>query len=301
VTPKFLLRHQDYVLGPNQEPGLASVAAGVQATICLVLDPDAPFELRSIAVRVAYNNSRQQANLQFLNFRYSGPDKDFRQQGRVPASIWMPYFGQNGCPHPVYPPITYPALGCIWVDLQNTGTSALTNLTFYFRGVKIYPPGTNPYYTYPPKFSTIAYTDRVDVSNVLNIDNGGHFNQIFPYPGPGGNPQKDSDFVLRAIQIGRPAVPQYNELFIKLRDENNKAYSNDWVHVDVLAGNATGQTGAYTSGAAVGTGPSHPGVFYPEIYLPKNHILVYDIMRNDPGLSTLNLPMAFIGAKVFHK
>ena len=39
-------RHQDYVLGPNQDKRLASVAAGQALELSLYLDTDAPFALR---------------------------------------------------------------------------------------------------------------------------------------------------------------------------------------------------------------------------------------------------------------
>ena len=44
---------------------------------------------------------------------------------------------------------------------------------------------------------------------------------------------------------------------------------------------------AYPSGGAVlaptGTGASQPGLFVPEIFIPKTHLLYYDLVRNDAG------------------
>src|SRR5215831_17725514 len=137
MNPQFQQRHQDYVFQlPTLAPG--QVLTGLP----FVLDPDAPFVLRSRALRIPYNNSRQQAGLQFLSMRYSGPNSDYRAQSLVPQSEEMIYFGQMGNPKPVWPPIEYPASGTILVDVQNTSTSlTLTGLTLYFRGVKLFPFG----------------------------------------------------------------------------------------------------------------------------------------------------------------
>ena len=65
MRPRFQLRHQDYVLGPNQDSRLSSVAAGQMITgIELPMDNDAPFLERGRAYRVAYTDTtRAQAGL----------------------------------------------------------------------------------------------------------------------------------------------------------------------------------------------------------------------------------------------
>ena len=65
--PALQERMFTYVLGPNQDSRLASVAAGAYVSgVELQLDSDAPFVLRSRAVRQAYSSSVTQNNLQFL-------------------------------------------------------------------------------------------------------------------------------------------------------------------------------------------------------------------------------------------
>src|SRR5438270_316874 len=100
MRPQFQERHHDYVLGPNQDSRLASVAAGaVIKSVELQLDPDAPFALRRRAVRVdASGSALEQANLQFLKTQWTGPNNDFRQQSFVPESVALNYFGQGGNP-----------------------------------------------------------------------------------------------------------------------------------------------------------------------------------------------------------
>jgi hypothetical protein len=77
----------------------------------------------------------------------------------------------------------------------------------------------------------------------------------------------------------------------------------------VLAGNSQSQV-TYPSGtsfvAPVGPGASSPGLWFPEIYVPFQRYLVYDVLRTDSafvaqGAVAQNYPIAFIGAKVFEK
>lgn len=303
--PAFQERHMDYVLGPNQDGRLSSVAAGaIIEGLALPLEQDAPFVLRSRAHRVKYNAARQQAGLQFLSMRYSGPSRDFRSTVRIPQAIEGAYFGQVGLPIPIQRQIVYPASGVIYVDVQNTGSAAMTNLTLYFRGVKLYPWGLVPSFTYPPRFADLpfCYPQTVTALPVTTPSMG--VRTVFTV-------KDDADFVLRAIQAGRSFTPQTWEVFIRLFDAQEKPYSNDFVHVDVMCGQLNGNpTAAFPSGGtptyyqAIGAGPSAPGLLYPEIYVPRNQILYYDVLRTDVsfgGAVAADFPINFIGCKVFGK
>jgi hypothetical protein len=296
-------RHQDYVLGPGQAVSLASLpAGGPVVTIPFKLEPDAPFLLRSLALRQQYLSAAAptQAGLQYLKLRFSGPNNDYLQQDLVRASLMMPYFGQAGNPHPYYPERLYPAGGVINVDVQNIGASALENVTIYFRGVKLYPEGSQSQYTYPPKFATNDFIcQRTYTALPVTTPTNG-VRSIF-------RPQFDSDFVLRGIQAGPSFSRSCYEVFITLLDENEKPFSNAPVHIDVLAGRSL-MAAAYPTGTTVvaptGTGASNPGLFFPEIYVPKTHILYYDLVRNDGGFAgaaAQDYPISFLGAKVFPK
>jgi hypothetical protein len=300
--PQFQERHQDYVLGPNQDARLASVAAGQQITgLALPLDADAPFVLRSRALRIKYISaaSRTQNGLQFLNMRYTGPDRDYRSQGLTPQTIQMAYFGQNGLSLPLHRQIVYPAQGVIYVDIHNTGSGALTNVYLYFRGVKLYPWGQVPGYTYPPNCRTLPFSYPQQVASLPVTTASMGLRQVFTV-------KDDADFVLRGLCQGAASGSTY-EVFVKFLDHQEKPYSNDFVHVDIMGG-AAGGFQAYPSGSAptdyspVLCGPAAPGLFYPEIYLPRNAILYYDTLRSDSGYAgaaTVNFNYNFIGAKVF--
>ena len=311
LRPQFQERHQDYVMGPDQDKRLASVVGGQLITgIELHMDPDAPFLLRGRAYRVKYDNldSRTQAGLQNLSLRFTGPDKDYRSTALIPQGLQMAYGGQSAAWKPVYPQIYYPARSTMYIDLLNTGAATLTNLTLYFRGVKLFPWGINPGYTYPAKCSMLPYVYPIlqptvanpygTIQNLLGADS--RYLQTWQN-------QPDSDFVLRALQAGPSYSPFGLEVLITLRDENRKAFSNAPVHFEVLCGPSIGnyQTGSGGSIGAIGTGNSAPGILYPEIYVPAAHLLYFDIERHDSGyggVATIpNFPINLMGVKVYHR
>jgi hypothetical protein len=320
VRVKYQPRHYDYVLGPTQAPILASIAAGqIIQGIPLTLDSDAPFLLRGRAMRIPYPVRKDCAKIQPLNnllMRFTGPNNNYLADSLVRQSLEMAYFGQFGQWSPVFPQILYPPAGTILVDVQNDGLTEIDNLTLYFRGVKLYPVGARPGYTYPPQFSTLPFVYPI-VPVDPNLNPAGliqalgvtetRLNQIFKV-------KDDADFVIRSGQaMGTEEEHEIFEVFMILRDPDNLPYSNDYVHTDVLFGygqptveypvSSGGASGDLLSPA--GVGPANPGWFYPEIYVPRNQILKYDIKRTDAAYTgcsdVLDLPVVLTGSKVFHK
>ena len=293
-----------YVLGPNQDARLASVAAGTVIEECLCLmEDDAPFVLTGRAVRHAYGSALTQANLNGLKTKWTGPQRDYRQQDYILESLQMAYYGQFGNPKPIVPGIEYPPRSVLMLDLNNTGANTITNLSFYFFGYQLFPPDTVPAYTYPKRLAsqTFAYPVPVVALGVSET----RMNQIFTV-------KQDADFVLRGgqgITISSVGGRTLAEVAIRLKDHTKNPYSNDFVPFDILFG-----TGAFPAVVPVGptpsfvtpfgTGPGQPGLFYPEIYVPKNHQLMYDLQRAD-GAGGSNqaedFSFNFIGGKVFLK
>jgi hypothetical protein len=312
----YLERHFDYVLGPDQDSQLASVAAGKTITCVLELDSDAPFILRSRALRVKYStDGNDQAGLNHVLARWYGADRQYTSQNLVRQSLCGPYFGQIGNPLPVHPQKFYPPQAEIRVDVKNDGVTALTNLTFYFRGVKLFKPGAVKAYGYPAKCSPFpfAYTPTSVPGNggmpiiTLPVTTGTQgVRKVFLC-------KTDADFVLQAIQGGFASHADANgnpvmEVFVTLKDEDEKPYSNAPVHIDILAGNSAFGN-VYPSGTSthlppVAGGPNSPGLVYPEIYIPKNHVFYFDVARADAsygGAAQVDFPLQFIGNKVFLK
>lgn len=296
-------------------PGLASVAANAQIQkLALRTDLDAPFLLRGIAARVQYDTTstaHRQTGLNQLLFRFSGPDEKYFQQIETPLTLMTPWGGQLGRPFPLHRQVLYPAGSTIFVDLINNGAAALTNLTFYFRGVKLFPWGIRRFYPYPKRMSTIPFTYMVGQSPSVGPTT------LYNVPVSTGlvgfryqwQAKSDGDFVLRSIQAGPTSSNLSWEVFLRLKESDDYPFSNDFVHLDVLAGNATGPASYPTAAGgtvqfqgAVGTGPAVPGIFYPEIYVPNQQYLQLELYRADSGQGTAaaqDFPLAFQGAKVF--
>lgn len=300
-------RHFTYVLGPNQDGRLASVAAGaVLSEVLLLMDDDAPFVLTGKAVRHAYTSALTQAVLKGLKTKWTGPTRDYRQQEYIRESLQCAYYGQFGNPKPIVPAIQYPPRSVLMLDLIYTGANTITNLSFYFSGYKLFPPDAVPAYTYPKRFASQSFAYPVPVT-ALGVSET-RLNQIFTC-------KQDADFVLRGGQgitissVGGQSPRTLAEVSIRLKDHTKNPYSNDFVPFDILFG-----TGAFPAVVPIGTapsfvkpfgtGPGQPGLFYPEIYVPKNYQLLYDLQRAD-GAGGSNQAEDFtfnlIGGKAFEK
>jgi hypothetical protein len=319
MRPEFQARHFDYVMGGPQLqsfnwPGLASVAANASLQqLKLRLDPDAPFLLRSIAARVQYDTTstaHRQTNLNQVQFRFTDADGQYLQQVPVPLTLMTPWGGQLGNPIPLQRQLLYPANSQIVLDVLNNGANALTNLTFYFRGVKLFPWDVRRFYPYPKNMKQLPFTYPRGISPASNTTlynipvttqtQGVRFQFIV---------SSDGDFVLRSLQAGPTSSNTTWEAFLRLRDSDEYPYSNDFVHADVLCGNATGPASYPTASggttvfqSAIGTGPAVPGIIFPEVYIPNQQYLIYEVYRADSGFGTAaaqDFPIAFMGAKVF--
>ncbi len=302
MIPNLQERFFIYVLGPGQDSRLASVAAGATIQeVNLQTDGDAPFVLVGKSVRHAYTSDLDQAGLRGLKTRWSGPLKDYRQQEYILEALQCAYYGQMGNPKPIVPPIYYPSRSVLSLDLQNTGAGAISNLSFYFWGYKLFPRDAVPAYTYPRRFGSQTFAYPVPVT-ALGV-NEYRYDQIFTV-------KPDADFVLRAGQGIKISSTEGGrtlaEVAINLKDNHKQSYMSDFVPFDVLFG-----TGSFPAVIPIGptpsfmtpfaTGPSQPGIIYPEIYLPRNYQLLYDLHRAD-GAGGSNqaedFTFSFIGSKV---
>lgn len=328
--PRYQQRDHIYVLGPpllptsapvpqlpNETPALTSLAPGQQIIgLPVVLDKDAPFVLRRRALRVRYDTTitgtQTETGINQLLVRFTGHDLRYLQEDFVPQNLDGAFFGQYGQWKPNYPGIPYPAGSSFLVDIINNGPLTLHNVTLYFRGVKLFPWGVRPDYRYPSTLATLPYAypiNPVTTSNQFGVIqslgvNELRLQQVFQV-------KDDADFAIRAMQSGPVFSSVTFEVFLILRDFDSKPYSTGWVHLDVYGGQSSipvqilFPTGT-TFITAVGAGASTPNVFFPEIYVPRNQLLFYDILRQDSAFTGIgavaqDYPITFIGAKVFDR
>jgi hypothetical protein len=214
----------------------------------------------------------------------------------------MAYYGQNGNPGYWYPEVLYPPGGAILVDIENYSTNRTIHLlSLYFRGVKLFPWGRRPSYTYPPRFKTLPFQFPVTAVALGTTESRPH--QQFTN-------KQDADFVLRSSQGGVLDDSMF-EVYFRLRDEDEYPYSSRPVHVDTLFGQGGASQIFYVNGDGTEvqpheSGPANPALWFPEIYVPRQHQLFYDIYRDDSNFTggigcakTGDYPFTFAGAKIW--
>ncbi len=345
MSVKFVERAQWYVLN------VGNLAAGASVRdIPLPFDTDAPFELRGRGGRCQNDPRFFQAGMNGLLVQYRDALGRYTSDAPIPWIHDVPNGGLGGAFAPVYPEKFYPLRSSLETSIYNTGPGAvdLENVQLYYRGVKKYPR-TKPWASFPQKCSVhpFRYTwwskspyQTIYTQNTLMPPNtnGAWDNQSILV-------QNDADYCLLGGQCGTFGVfglPNfYMELFINLKDADTlQPYMNAPVHVDWLFGSphqsVVATEGVYyvpngsqsnfeslapafawnIPGQTPLVGPWHPGLIYPQIYLPANQQLLFDLIRNDGGFTlaydqsgdstpitppSINFMIAFEGLKVFHR
>jgi len=297
-------RHQDYQLS------IPSLPAGGLESVPLLLDSDAPFALRRIKTRNLGANGFPTCGFRFRTPRDQYQSPDYRTDWRSDGQGGL-FLGRGVA---IYPQLVYPANSSILVDIQNQTGSAISNVRVLFRGSKLFPDGSYPVKTYPPKCSPFPFQYPLVVPNIPVSGNStvvpgltcsATLNQIL-------NINSDADFVYRygvadpfamAVDGGVNPPPQsYTEVYVQLRDEARKPYSNEPIHINDFFGQQN------PSQFNVDDPPVHffPGLITPEIYLLKEEALYLDIYRDDSaflgeGQFPVQINFRFGGCKVFNR
>ena len=281
----YVERMQDYVFS------LSSLAAGtalLNGQANLQLDAEAPFALRGRAIYGESGANSHQVKTLAVSTRFQTAQSKYVSNDLWPASIDMMFAGFNGIFAPVRPQLIYPAGGQIQADVSNPSTNAtLTNFMLIYRGVKIFPPGGALVRQIPNvrvEIRTRSYSQQVSIGAQQTISR-------IPF-----NVGTDSDFILRAIQVGTESTPRYSSLMMQLRDSQQKPYSSAPIPIDYLCGNSSAAVDNTYQGVQIGNWI--PGLVMPEIYLLRGDQLFFDLIRNDPGGVTNLLTFNWIGARV---
>lgn len=319
MPDRYELRHQDYRLN------VGTVLAGQTVrSATLQLDNDAAFILRgrAIHIRPIPDATGVLANDPATYYdRYTGPDGDYYSQDVTQFALENRNLGKFGQFLPVRVPVVYPPGGSIQADVTNTGLADMVGVEIYFRGSKIFAPGVLGCETYPPRLSPqpFDYVASPQVGFVgfnqgcsqLDVQES-RFNLV-------QNIASDADFVCRKISIGSWAaasglisnVPpsMYFQLYVQFMDWSGKPYSNLPVHADTCFGvnecdipfwniglgevNGSLLYSTFDNATLVDSsvGTNHPSLLLPEIYLPANRVMYFNLIREDSFLT----PVPFAG------
>jgi hypothetical protein len=298
-------RHQDYQLS------IPTLPAGGLEQVPLPLDSDAPFALRLVRTRNLGPAGFPAAGFRFYTPREKLQSPDYRTDWFSDGQGHL--FRSRGVV--IYPQMIYPANSSILVDIQNQTGSPISNVRILFRGAKLFPDGAFPIKTYPAQCSLLPFQYPLVVPGipvtglstvVPGLTSSATLNQIL-------NINSDADFVYRygvcdpfalAIDGGVNPPPQtYTELYVTIRDESRKPYSNEPIHVNDLFGQLDVSHGS-TGNVNDPNVDFFPGIMRPELYLLKEEALYFDIYRDDSGLVNqfpVQLNFRFGGVKVFNR
>jgi hypothetical protein len=240
-------------LNPSATLGLTTLAQ------VLRLDPDAPFRSFGIAV-VVYNGTSGQAS---LAVRFSRGDQDYIQKILTPAPMLDPFdtgntVGAAGAQGPsfvyyapLYPNILYQPDSAIDIDIQNLPLNSSTVALVVFVGTKIFKPGSVWRPPLPENYNTLpllSYPLQLQFTSLPARD------VVF-------QASNEAGILWQAGQHTTVGIPASSHIGLKFRDYMGKPYMNDFVPVELLFGFDNAQI---------------PGFPYPEIYIPRNELLVFD-------------------------
>lgn len=287
-------RHQDYILT------VPSVPVGGIQQVPLQLDTDAPFALRLVRSRnIEATNTSVINGWRFTNPRQAYQSSALRTEQIVPVIPGNALYPSRGAV--IWEEMVYPPGAVILVDIGNQTGSPLTNAQLLFRGSKLYKDGSLWVPTYPERMSPFPAVYQVVVPNV-GLTSTILNNQL--------QVKHDADFVYRcgacdAFTLNanpEASAFQFTNVYVQLRDEQKKAYSNAPIHVNDLFGQGLPTplqtlTPPYNDDQVLFT----PGLVTPEIYLPARHNFYFDVYRNDTSGATVDLYFRFIGMKVFQR
>jgi hypothetical protein len=284
MTPAVVERMFDYVLSIPSLPAGSNLLGAQNA---VQVTGEAAFALRSRAIYSEGGDASQASTLACLTQFEDSLFQD-RSSDLLLASADIPFAGYNGIFSPVRPQIVFPASSQIRTSVTNPAANDdLTSFLLIYRGVKLYPLGGAMVRTLPNarvRLRPWSYQQQVTIGATETI------RQVQL------NIAGQSDFILRAIQVGTQSSARYSSLMIRLYDSQLTPYSSAPIPLDYLAGNAGTTVNAVFQGVQVGNWI--PGLIVPEIYLLRNDYLYFDLIRNDGGGSSNVLTFNFIGAKV---
>jgi hypothetical protein len=272
-------RHQDYMLS-------LTLPAGGLTGVELKLDWDAPFALRWVKQRWTPT-----ATPSSWAYRFRLPNGRYFTEGTLIEDTFGN--GTLNLGRPIYPQCLYPAGSSILIDLVNNALIPLVGVNLLFRGSKVFAHDIPGSQTYPHRCSLEPFSYRVAVPGIVQSNGNANLNNALTI-------QDDADFVLRygfadafSLTAGNGT---YNQMYVQIKDKWLKPYSNIPIHVDDVFGSS--------NSVAAGSNANcyyRPGLFTPEIYLPRNWQLYFDIFRNDSSGGTVAMQFNFGGVKVFRR
>lgn len=267
--PNVIERHQDYIIP------IGALANGVIARPELNLDTDAPFCLRGIGAYKINDAGTLVTALTGGALQIVDAEQRNLETEMTDLDAETVVIGRGAQYSPIRPQRIFPPDSVISFNVRNDSGGAWASAFIVCRGVKLFYEGDvwSPTYRdcYREIPSSLPLAVTVAASTTLR-------DQSFQI----GN---DADFAWRgtsAISLPGAATDAQN-LSFTLKDYLGKAFSNSPINWQWL----------------FGLNAQRPGQWYPEIYIPRNQVFIYDVVNGQA--SQLQLALSLTGQKVFEK
>ncbi len=262
--------HFDYQLK------LGAIANGQRVQLELLIELGAPFCLRGIGgYKVQAGPVVSPLTGGFLTISDSR-DLVLMNQLIGISGDW-PTGGNNALYEPVYQQVVFGPESVMNVVLTNSSGVDWADARLVFRGTKLYYRDRIHSVSYPSNYTCFPYEQSLNFSVAASQTLR---DQPLTVNG--------TDFVFRGAALELNASAQGGnsmaDLEFKMRDQEGRPYSNEYIHHAWLFPTAFSQ---------------RPGTFYPEIYLPKDRILLFDLKQG--GATTADVNLALQGARIFPK
>lgn len=262
--------HFDYQLR------LGNIANGVQTPeIELLIEPGSPFCLRGIGgySYVASGGGTIASPLTGAFLEYTDSQDNWLQTTLIGTNGDWNTFGQNAQYEPVYNQLVYGPGSVLSVRITNLSGANWTDARIVFRGTKLYYNERVYSRCYPPCYNALPWEQVLNIVLPASIAPPVQIKSI-PVQAQG------ADIVIRGAAIANVT----GNLQLIIRDQYEKPYANDYIAAQWLM--------------PVGLA-NRPGTWYPELYIPKDRMILVDALQADGQADSPNI--SFMGARIFPK
>ncbi len=267
---KVIGRHYDY------QVRMGAISNGATSKIMeLPIQLGAPFCLRGVGGYNVAAGSFATAALTGGFIEFTDSQDQWLATEEIGISADWPGGGLDAQYEPVYQQIVYGPESVIQVRLKNSSGADWADPRIVFRGSQLFFKDRMYAPSYPACYNAFPYSFPVEVARTPTAA-GQSFRDI-PLQVLG------ADYALRGavLTLISGAIA---DLEVTLKDQAGRPYSNDFIHHNWLFSTALAQ---------------RPGIFYPEIYLPKDRILLMDLFQG--ANAAFNVEISTMGVRVFPK
>ena len=245
----------------------------------LLIQPGSPFCLRGIG---AYNVTAGFVASPLTGglIEYTDSQDQWLATEEVGISGDWPTGGVDALYEPVYQQIVYGPASTIQVRLTNNSGGDWADPRVVFRGTHLYYKDRIYSPTYPKCYTAFPYEFPVEF-NITPTAAGQTFRDLPLKATQAGPGVTGADFVFRGAVLSLLSGSMA-DLEFQIRDQAGRPYMNDFIHHRWL----------FSTDLA-----ERPGIWYPEIYLPKDRILLFDLFQGENA--AFDVQLSAMGVRVF--